>query len=141
MRNENNPAHFNQKYDTIKSEFENKPFPSLISLIGNPRFGKTYTAIRLLYDFFIQGNNEIAYIQNIYELGNLLSKVKYQKKDIYIYIEDPFGADDYDSHYVQKFFEFIKIHHLRVVTRDGFIELITEFSLPCKVAHKYRNKP
>ncbi|NVM03976.1 MAG: hypothetical protein HWN67_16715 [Candidatus Helarchaeota archaeon] len=87
------------EYDDIKKDLQNN---QLIFITGTPGYGKTYTAVRLLWEYFIKG------YYPIWREGTEESERKILRKNLeeieknlkpnrIIYFEDPFGKSRYES--------------------------------------------
>ncbi|MEN6552686.1 MAG: hypothetical protein ABFC34_07340 [Methanobacterium sp.] len=85
-----------KEYNEIKKTLENN---KIVIITGNPECGKTFTAVRLLWEYYLKG------YQPIWEMGeNPLDERKKRfgkiesdpkEKEIF-YFEDPFGEKNYE---------------------------------------------
>ncbi|AKB80715.1 hypothetical protein MSBR3_0137 [Methanosarcina barkeri 3] len=85
-----------KEYDEIKKSLEKN---KVIIITGNPECGKTFTAVRLLWEYYLKK------YQPIWEIGeNPLDKKKKRfekiesdlKEKVIFYFEDPFGEKNYE---------------------------------------------
>ncbi len=87
-------------YEKIKNMLEKK---RVIFLYGTPEYGKTYTSIHLMFDFYKKGYNP-KWIKGLEKEDRIEVRRKLQnieshlnEKEI-IYFEDPFGRTEYEGY-------------------------------------------
>lgn len=71
-----------------------------IFIIGSPEYGKTYTAIKLLWEYYKDGYTPKFIEEGSKETNDMISKLVNQDKSLannIIYIEDPVGRTEYRS--------------------------------------------
>jgi hypothetical protein len=80
-----------------------------IFITGSPEYGKTFTTIKLLWDFYNNSNYRPSYIEEgSKETTDVITKLVHQDKSLennIIYIEDPVGKTEYKSN--KQFEEYI----------------------------------
>ncbi len=88
-----------QNYLEIKNNLKNKKF-CIIS--GESQYGKTFTSIRLLWDFFIDGFKVLNISSEEFEKDEH-QDISLNNEPLVIYIEDPFGKEYYkSSNYIEQ---------------------------------------
>lgn len=87
------PAEYNKIKETLCKE-------RILFITGTKEYGKTYTAVRLLWEYFNKGYDPIWIIGDQYEdrsnVRNKLANIEsLLKPGCIIYFEDPFGKTEY----------------------------------------------
>ncbi len=70
-------------------------------LSGMPRAGKTYTALRLLYDVHVQCFGSVCFFDDVYAFSGFVDRLANRKglggPKIFCVLDDPFGAEECDE--------------------------------------------
>ncbi|AKB36817.1 hypothetical protein MSSAC_2227 [Methanosarcina siciliae C2J] len=85
-----------KEYNEIKKSLE---YNKVVIITGNPEFGKTFTAVRLLWEYYLKGYQPIweKGESSLYEKKNRFEKIESELKEKQIfYFEDPFGEKEYE---------------------------------------------
>jgi Trypsin-like peptidase domain len=88
-----------KNYPGIKKKLEQK---NCVFIIGPPEYGKTFTAISLMFEYWRDKNKNCYYPEKVDEQNDILKRLKGKKEDLQnsiVYIEDPLGQteSDYES--------------------------------------------
>lgn len=79
------------KFKEIKFEVEEP----IILIKGNPKSGKTYSALYAMYKEFCKRDIDIQVVRSIKRLAQVVKESK-SDKELFIYLEDPFGGINFD---------------------------------------------
>lgn len=87
------------EYDEIKKDLETK---RIVFIVGTPEYGKTYTALRLLWEYYNEGYRPIWITgEEEYERREVRRRLDDIEKELkphsVIYFEDPFGKTRYEK--------------------------------------------
>ena len=86
------------EYDNIIEVLETK---KVVFLIGDPEIGKTFTAARILWDYYLNGYHPRWYSgaekHQREEIRKVLSEVRVDNFSV-IYFEDPWGKKEFENH-------------------------------------------
>jgi hypothetical protein len=86
-----------KEYNEIKKVLENN---KVVVITGNPESGKTFTAVRLLWEYYLKGYQPIweSAENSLYEKKERFEKIESDLKEKQIfYFEDPFGENKYEK--------------------------------------------
>jgi hypothetical protein len=94
------------EYEEIKAALKND---RIVFIIGTKEFGKTFTAVRLLYEYYMEGGYQPAWVKerrkqggpegaDPEELLRLMREQSSLKSHEIVYFEDPFGKTKYESY-------------------------------------------
>ena len=114
-------------YDEMKQKLEKH---GVLLILGEPHLGKTYTALNLLYDFYVKGF-DVVYKDEIYR-REWQWEMMYRWEDLLkpntvVYFEDPFGKTDPEN--VQIFRSELKRIIVRIQNSESIVIITSRLNI------------